>query len=101
MDLDIIDEHDRPTVPNPLAPALALPSARHGSRGDGAFDGIAERFFLTGDGAFDGTVTLDAPTEEEEVDGWWIEQRRRVLSRYVAAMVAVCVCLLAAGVVPR
>lgn len=92
MDVDTTDEHDRPTVPNASGYPLALGLA---------FDVEAERFFLAGDGAFDETETLDAPSEEEEVTDWWIEQRRCVRSRYVAAMVALCVCLLAAGVLPR
>jgi hypothetical protein len=94
MAFDTRDEHERPTLLSPRP----LPGPR---RDDLAFDGPAERFFLDGEGAFDGAVTLDAPSEEEDIGGWWLDQRRRSLWPIVAATLAVCVCLLAAGVVPR
>lgn len=92
MDIDTSDEHERPTLRCPTWRAFRTPAAQ-----GLAFDSETERFFLAGDGAFDETVTLDASGEDEEVTEWWAEQRRRALSRFVAATMAVCVCLLAAG----
>jgi hypothetical protein len=99
MTNEVSDEHERPTLVSPQRFLLPHPPARPASTL--GFDGDSERFFLAGDGAFDGTATLDAPSEQEDVWEWWGAQRRKTLAPYVAALVAVCVLLLAAGAFPQ
>jgi hypothetical protein len=82
------DDHERPTVPNPLSFPYPITTPA------GAFDvsGQAERFF-------------DAATSDDDEDtdlhAWWADQRRRSMTRYVAVAMAFCAFLLAASAVPR
>ena len=63
------------------------------------FDSQAERFFSsTPPDALDTGAIMAGYALDEEIAAWWVGQRRRSLSRWVAGIMAMCVALLAFGV---
>jgi hypothetical protein len=101
MDRALSDD-DIPTVPAfpvpgppKAAPAPYFPTTLPRPRKELVIDTAAEGFFAIGLAMND---IAQAPTDEE-LAAWWGAQRRRALSRYVLAIVVVCLGIMAATAV--
>jgi hypothetical protein len=92
------NEEDRPTLPyaklRATSPdAITLP----GTTSAPFFDVATAAFFAAGTAALAAANDTTTPTAEEEVAAWWAAQRRTSAARWVTALMALCVLLLAAG----
>jgi hypothetical protein len=91
-------EDERPTLPyatlRATSPdAVTLP----GTTPAPFFDIATAAFFAAGSAALAAANDTTTPTAEEEVAAWWAAQRRTSAARWVTALMALCVLLLAAG----
>jgi hypothetical protein len=91
-------EEERPTLPYAKRratsqDAITLP----GTTASPFFDVPTAAFFADGTAALAAANDTTTLTAEEEVAAWWAAQRRTSAARWVTALLALCVLLLAAG----